>query len=179
MHMHMCRACAGEAGGAAARDRARGGKGTCAARAAGVHIMHVLHTVVIRTSHVPSWHPHATTLHIHSRFLEGTCPYHHHQQQQQFPLPTHAAPFHIQAVCACPYQQQYHQQQVPPPVQVSWRRCFVDALQPSRLPQGWSVEHAASSLHPAAGAGGGAWQGVHERLTASSDRRDSWSLVAS
>jgi hypothetical protein len=36
-------------------------------------------------------------------------------------------------------------------LQVSWRRCFVDALQPRRLPQGWSVEHAAaSSLHPAA-----------------------------
>ena len=40
-------------------------------------------------------------------------------------------------------------------VQVSWRRCFVDALRPQHLPQGWSVEHAAYSR---------AWEGVHERL---------------
>ena len=40
-------------------------------------------------------------------------------------------------------------------LQVAWRRCFVDALRPQHLPQGWSVEHAAYSR---------AWEGVHERL---------------
>ena len=51
-------------------------------------------------------------------------------------------------------------------MQVSWRQCFVDALQPSRLPQGWSVEHAASSLHPATSTEAGAWHGVHEETLA-------------
>ena len=40
-------------------------------------------------------------------------------------------------------------------LQVAWRRCFVGALRPQHLPQGWSVEHAAYSR---------AWEGVHERL---------------
>ena len=101
------------------------------------HAAHTLHTRCTHAAHTP-----------HTRCTHAAHTLHIHCTQR-----------------ACPYQQQYHQQQqFPSRVQVSWRRCFVDALQPSRLPQGWSVEHAASSLPAAAGAGAGAWQGVHERL---------------